>query len=68
MKKIKTFKYTGLNGSIFSTVLLEGVANTLLYQLRADEGKVLVKDGEQRSSVLVFPEDVDNWTEIDKNT
>lgn len=68
MKKIKTFKYAGLNGSIFSTVLLEGVANTLLYQLRADEGKVLVKDGEQRSSVLVFPEDVDNWTEIDKNT
>lgn len=68
MKKIKTFKYVGLNGSIFSTVLLEGVANTLLYQLRADEGKVLVKNGEQRSSALVFPEDVDSWTEIDKNT
>lgn len=68
MKKIKTFKYAGLNGSIFSTILLENVEHTTLYQLRAEEGKILIKDGEQRSSALVFPDDVDNWTEIDKNT
>lgn len=68
MTKTKVYKYTGINGSIFSIVLLEDAKSAVFYQLKADEGKILTDGNETRSLVLVFPEDVDNWTEIDKNT
>ena len=65
MKKIRYYRYIGRNGTVTTQVLLDNVIKIDLYNLIADEGKILT-DGESKAhSVYVHIDDVDKWTEID---
>lgn len=65
MKKNKKYKYQGLNGTIISDVLLEGVNKIDLYELVADKGMILVNGVLSVKRALVLPGDLDDWSEIE---
>ena len=65
MKKTKIFKYVGKNGFIVSEILLD-CEKIDMYHLEADEGKILT-DGNIKTPVTnIFPDELNNWKEIDK--
>ena len=65
MKKTKIYRYYGRNGIITTPIFLEDAKSILLYNLKANEGKILT-DGETKiSSIIIYPEELDLWTEID---
>lgn len=64
MKKTVIYRYLGTNGIIESPVHLEDVYYIRLFQLIADEGKILT-DGNRKSKNVTIPEDdFNNWEEI----
>lgn len=69
MTKIINYVYLGTNGTIISPVHLEDVYYTRRYQLRADKGKLLTRDGHNfYKEFIVGEDDVDNWVEVDEKT
>lgn len=67
MTKVLNYVYLGTNGTIISPVHLEDVYYTRRYQLRADEGKKLTRDGVKFfKEFMVAEEDVDDWIEVDE--
>ena len=65
MKKIKNYKYIGRNGTLISTILIEGASKIDMYCLVADEGKILTDGVKQLHSVYLYEDEIDNWYEID---
>lgn len=66
MTKVVLYTYLGTNGTIVSPVHLEDVYYTRSYQLRADEGKLLTKDGKYfYHQVKVSEDDLENWSEVE---
>lgn len=65
MKKTKYYRYLGRNGSITSVVLLEQVTPIQMYELRASQGKVLTNGEEIAAIKMVFPDELEEWYEID---
>ena len=67
MRKTIFYNYLGTNGTISSPVHLEGIYFTKKYQLIADEGKLLTKDGDFTTDFIYVPEnELDQWYEIEK--
>ena len=65
MKKTKLYRYYGRNGIITTPIFLEDAKAILLYNLKAEEGK-LITDGETIiKSIIVYPEELQLWQEID---
>lgn len=64
MKQIKKYRYRGINGTIISTVLLEGVSKTDLLQLTADDGKMLTDGDLVLKTALIPAENLFKWSEI----
>ena len=65
MKSLKKYKYIGYNGSVVTHVLLDGINHQVVYELRADDGKVLT-NGKRKMRFVVVEEDLlKNWTEVD---
>jgi len=65
MTKTKMYRYLGRNGIITSPVLLDKVEPIVLFELRADAGKVLTNGEKTLKSTLVFEDELKDWTEID---
>lgn len=66
MTKVILYKYLGVNGTITSPVLLEGIYNIKTYQLTADSGKILT-NGEKIVNSIVIPfNELDQWKEEDE--
>lgn len=66
---IKTLFYTylGTNGTVSTPIFLENIYSTKKYQLIAEPGKLLTKDGKETyNSIFVPVNEVDEWYEIDK--
>lgn len=60
----KKYKYQGINGTIISIVLLEGVSKIELLELQASEGKILT-DGNMKVKTALIPiENLSKWSEI----
>jgi hypothetical protein len=69
MTKTINYVYLGTNGTIISPVHLEDVYYTRRYQLRADKGKLLTRDGRNFfKEFMVGEDDVDEWVEVDEKT
>lgn len=67
MTKEILYTYVGDNGTVTTSIHLEGVAGTLVkYRLTAGKGKVLTNGTVRRKSVTVAAASVDSWTEIDE--
>lgn len=64
MKKEVIYTYLGVNGTICSPVLLEGIYSIKKIKLTADSGKILRKGDDERVSVIVPEQEVDLWQEI----
>lgn len=60
----KKYKYQGVNGSIISTILLEGIAKIELLELQASEGKVLTDGKNVVKTALIPAENLSKWSEI----
>lgn len=65
MKKSKKYKYQGLNGTIISNVLLEGINKVEMYELVADKGMILTDGNLVLKKALVLPGDLSEWSEIE---
>ena len=64
MQKIKKYKYIGRNGTLISSILIDGATKINMYCLIADEGKILT-DGQQKlHSVYVYEDEINDWYEI----
>lgn len=68
MKKTLCYTYLGENGTLLTTLHLEGIYSVRKYMLNADENKLLTKDGKKFTSSVLIPEsDLDNWYEVEAN-
>ena len=66
MRKTLYYTYLGVNGTITSPVLLEGIYAVKKYQLNASDGKVLTKDDKNYVDSIMIPEsDLELWKEVD---
>ena len=65
MKKSKKYKYQGLNGTIISNVILEGVNKIEMYELVAEKDMVLTDGNLVLKKALVLPENLADWSEIE---
>lgn len=67
MTQKKKFKYVGLNGTVFSPVLIPKADKIEFIELKSDDGKILTNGSVQKKIVLVLPEDVSKWNEIEED-
>lgn len=65
MKIQKLYRYLGRNGIITTPILLENVEPIIVYELKADEGKILTDGFSKKRLKLVFEDELDNWYEVD---
>lgn len=64
MTKQNIYKYFGRNGIIVSLVFLDYSNRMDLFQLVADEGKILTNGERQVHNVIIEKNELNNWTEI----
>lgn len=67
MMKIKKFRYQGINGAIVSSILLEGINHTVLYELKAEENHILTDGQNYLKRAIILEADLDKWIEIKDN-
>lgn len=66
MTKTLYYNYLGENGTLLTTIHLDGVYCVKKYMIDADEGKVLTKNGLNfKTQVLVPESEVNEWYEVD---
>lgn len=66
MRQVKKYKYIGRNGTIITSIVIDGATNKIdMLYLVADEGKILTNGEIQLHSVLTYPDEVSSWSEID---
>lgn len=65
MTQQKIYTYLGTNGTITSPVYLPGIYSIEKINLIADDKKVLTDGKKKVGSIIVLPEEVSKWTEID---
>ena len=65
MKKTLEYLYLGENGTILTPVKLEGIYSVKKYNLVAEDGKYLTKDGENLFTQVYIPiAEIDEWYEV----
>lgn len=64
MTQRKKYRYRGINGTIISTVLLEGISKTELLEITADKGKMLTDGNLVIKTALIPIENLSKWSEI----
>ena len=68
MTKKKLYRYSGRNGILTTSVLLDGINHYVVYELKAGVEKLLT-DGETTVRAIIVEEDeLNNWREIPDNT
>lgn len=66
MIKTLYYNYLGENGTLLTTIHLDGVYCVKKYMIDADEGKVLTKNGLNfKTQVLVPESEINEWYEVD---
>lgn len=68
MKKRKMYRYLGRNGILTTSILLDGINNIPLVELKANPGYILFNGEDLRYVVVVEETEVSNWREIADNT
>lgn len=66
MKKETYYTYLGNNGTITTSVYLEGIYSIKKYMIIADKDKKLTKDGKTFQKTILIPAtDLELWHEIE---
>lgn len=67
MRQLTRYTYLGVNGTLETPILLEGIYSIKKILLCADDDKLLTKDGKNCVvSVSVLEDEIADWYEIDK--
>jgi len=61
----KMYRYLGRNGNITTHILLENIAPINMVRLEANVGKILTNGYKKVYAITVFPDEVDEWYEIE---
>lgn len=61
----KMYRYLGRNGTITTPIKLEIVDPIPMICLKASQGKILTNGISKTYSIIIFEDEIDNWTEID---
>lgn len=61
----KMYRYLGRNGIITTHVKLEKIDPIPMISLKASKNKILTDGVKKTYSVIIFEDEVNNWTEID---
>ena len=64
MTKQNIYKYFGRNGVIVSLVFLDYANRMDMYQLVADEGKILTNGERKVHNIIINKDDLKLWSEI----
>ena len=64
MTKKKLYRYSGRNGILTTRVLLDGINHILVYELRAEEGKILTNGEITTYGIIVEENEIKDWKEI----
>ena len=64
MTKQTIYKYFGRNGVIVSLVYLDYSNRLDMYQLIADEGKILTNGERKVHNVIINQDELDQWSEL----
>ena len=67
MKKEIRYRYFGRNGIITTPIKLEPIDPITMIYLQASQNKILTNGIKKAYEVIVFEDEVDNWTEIDED-
>ena len=65
MKKIKKYRYLGLNGILTTFIQLNNVPCDTIYVLQADEGKLLTNGERIEKTVSIHEDNLVCWHEIE---
>lgn len=66
MIKTKMYRYLGRNGIITSPILLENSSPIIMFDLKADENKILTNGIKETYNTIVFEDELKDWYEIEK--
>lgn len=58
------YRYLGRNGSITTAIKLEDISPIPMVQLKAEPGFILTDGVRRVYSVVVFEDEVENWSEV----
>lgn len=65
MKKEILYTYLGTNGTLTTSIHLPNIYSVKQYRLTPDFQKVLTKDGQAYTSMVIVPEEeVEEWYEV----
>ena len=66
MTKQKIYQYTSNKGTVLTTVDLEMGNPKILYQLKAEKGKILVNENNRVENITIPQQELHLWQEVDK--
>lgn len=62
----KMYRYLGRNGTITTPIQLEDLPPIAMRRLKAESGKVLTNGYKRVKEVIVFEDEVSEWTEVNE--
>lgn len=62
----KMYRYLGRNGTITTPIQLEELPPIAMRRLQAESGKVLTNGHKRVKEVIVFEDEVSEWTEVNE--
>ena len=65
MEITKMYRYLGRNGIITSPILIENSSPINMFNLKADEGKILTNGIQSVNMTLIFEDELSLWKEVD---
>lgn len=68
MTKTKFYRYSGRNGILTTSILLDDIKHYDVYELKASSGKILTNGEIKVYSIIVEKEEINNWFEINDDT
>lgn len=68
MTRKNMYRYLGRNGTLTTKILIDGATYIPLFELVADNGKILTDGTKTAYSIIVEEDEVSNWKEIADKT
>lgn len=62
----KMYRYLGRNGTITTPIQLEDLPPIPMRRLKAEAGKILTNGHKQVKEIVVFEDEVSEWTEVNE--
>ena len=64
MIKKKMYRYSGRNGILTTPILLDDIKHYVVYELKAESGKILTNGVDTAYGIIVEEEEIGEWFEV----